>query len=69
MAYTAYNYKSKADVKRALAAGKPVRVFQPGPFGPGVSDGDCSLEGPHFPEPHRWYGSGEVKDGMLLSIK
>lgn len=69
MAYTATNFKSKADVKRALAKGEKIRVFQPGPFGPDVSDGVVYLEGPHYPEPHRWYGQGEVKDGVLLSIK
>ncbi len=69
MAYTTKNFPSKVAVKRALAAGERITVFQPGPFGPDVSDGSVALEGPHYPEPHRWYGSGQVKDGVLTSIK
>lgn len=51
--------------------GEPIaiEVYQPGPFGPKVSDGRVALEGPHFPKPHRWYGEGMVKDGILQSIK
>ncbi len=46
-----------------------IPVYQPGPFGPDVKDGSAAFEGPHYPKPHRWYGSGEVKDGMLLTLK
>jgi hypothetical protein len=74
MAYTVENFPSKVAVKRALAAHKngergPIEVFQPGPFGPEVKDGTAAFEGPHYPQAHRWYGSGVVKDGLLLSIK
>ena len=69
MAYTRINYKSKAQVKRALSAGTTVEVYQPGPFGPKVSDGWVTLEGPHYPEPHRWYGNGRVENGILKEIK
>jgi hypothetical protein len=66
MAYTRTNYKSKAALKRALADGETVEVFQPGPFGPDVRDGRVSLEGPHYPEAHRWYASATVKDGAVV---
>lgn len=66
--YTVTNFKSKKAVKEALAAGQTVRVFQPGPFGPDARDGRHPFEGPHYPEPHRWYGTGVVKDGVLVSI-
>jgi hypothetical protein len=69
MAYTKTNFTSKAAVKRALAAGDVVEVYQPGPFGPEVKDGSCALEGPHYPAPHSWYASAVVKDGKLVSIK
>jgi hypothetical protein len=69
MAYTEVDYKSKKAVKEALAAGVEVLVYQPGPFGPDVRDGSVALEGPHYPKPHSWYGSGVVKDGVLISIK
>lgn len=68
--YTVKNFPSKKAVKDALAAGEEVRVFQPGPFGGGpIKDGNHFFEGPHYPQPHRWYGQGVVKDGILTSIK
>jgi hypothetical protein len=69
VAYTRKNFPSKIAVKRALEAGETVEVYQPGPFGPDLKDGTHAFEGPHYPEPHRWYGSGEVVDGVLVSIK
>lgn len=65
MAYTKFNYQSKKSVKRA-AETSDVAVFQPGPFGPDVADGTVVLEGPHYPEPHRWYATAEVKDGKIV---
>lgn len=68
--YTTTNFKTKKAVKEAIAAGQKVTVFQPGPWGNNVTpDGPCTLEGPHYPEPHRWYGQGVLKDGYLISIK
>lgn len=68
--YTNRNFTSKTAIKKALAAGEKITVYQPGPFGDGnVRDGHVTLEGPHYPESHRWYATGIVKDGFLVSIK
>ena len=70
MAYTCFNYKSKKALKDAVAAGKPVSCYQPGPFGDGIiQDGTVYLEGPHYPEPHRWYAQAEVKAGVVTKVK
>lgn len=66
--YVSPNFKTKKAIKEALAAGKTVEVFSPGPF-PAPRDGHVTLEGPHYPEPHRWYAQGVVADGKLVSIK
>jgi hypothetical protein len=66
MAYARENFRSKKALKEALAAGKVVEVYQPGPFGPSVKDGTAFLEGPHFPEAHRWYASCQVKGGVVI---
>jgi hypothetical protein len=55
-------------LKEALAAGKQIGVFSPGPF-PVNQNGTVSLEGPHYPEPHKWYASATVKDGYVVSVK
>lgn len=69
MAYTVHNYKTKKALITDVKEGKIVRVYQPGPFGPDVSDGWVALEGPHYPEPHKWYASATVKDGKIVKVK
>ena len=69
MAYTTVNYRTKKSLVQDVKAGKRVTVYQPGPFGPDVKDGICHLEGPHYPEAHKWYASAIVKAGVIISIK
>jgi len=69
MAYTTRNYKTKKELIADVKAGKEVTVYQPGPFGPGVPDGPVALEGPHFPQPHRWYASATIKSGVIVKVK
>lgn len=68
MAYVNPNYPSKAALKRALAEGKSVSVFQPG-LGDVPENGTIALEGPHYPKPHTWYATGTMKEGKLVSVK
>jgi hypothetical protein len=68
--YTHTNFKSKKELREAVAAGKRVTVFQPGPFGGNEPDnGVVTLEGPHYPAPHRWYASATLKDGVVVKVK
>lgn len=69
MAYTDKNYKTKKALKEDFAAGKQITVYQPGLLATNVPDGKVYLEGPHYPEPHKWYAQGTVKDGVLVSLK
>ena len=69
MAYTERNYKTKKQLVADVRDGVEVRCYQPGPFGPNVADGPTCLEGPHYPEPHAWYASAVVKDGIIVSVK
>ncbi len=65
--YVSPNFKTKKALKDAIAAGKLVTVYPPGPF-PCPENGSVALEGPHFPEPHRWYASATVKDGKIVKV-
>ena len=65
--YVSPNVASKAALKRALQAGEVVTVFSPGPF-PCPQDGEVSVEGPHYPKPHRWYARVQVKDGVVTKV-
>ena len=67
--YTTKNFLNKNAIKEAIKAGEKVTVYEPG-IGAGSEpkNGTVTLEGPHFPKPHTWYGQGVLKDGVLVSI-
>lgn len=66
MAYTEQNFPSKKALKEAIAAGRKISVFQPGPFGDALRPGKVYLEGPHYPKPHKWYASAEIDQNMEI---
>jgi hypothetical protein len=68
--YVEPNFKTKKAAREAIKNGERVTIFQPGPFGGDEpQDGEVSLEGPHYPEPHKWYARAVVKGGAVVSIK
>ena len=71
--YTNYNFKTKKALKEFIASGKKCGVFQPGPFGqvPNYTDftGTVTLEGPHYPQPHKWYAQATLVDGFITKVK
>ena len=80
--YTDRNFKTKAELKRAVEAyntisptdgqrqGRAVTYHQPGPFGGNErQDGLITLEGPHYPKPHRWYAEAEASGGRIVKVK
>jgi hypothetical protein len=53
-----------------VVAAKQIRYFQPGPFGGNEpKNGTFCCEGPHYPEPHKWYATCTAKDGVIVSVK
>ena len=66
--YVRPNFKTKKELKEALKEGKKVAVFSPGPFPPN-NNGTEFIEGPHYPEPHRWYAGVTLKDGVITEIR
>lgn len=68
--YTTENFKTKKALKEAVAAGKFITVYQPGPFGGNEPrDGWVAVEGPHYPEPHRWYAQVLLRMGAVVKVK
>lgn len=65
--YVSPNFKTKKAFKEAVANGDRVTVFSPGPF-PAPSNGRTTIEGPHYPQPHRWYATVEVRDGIVVKV-
>lgn len=69
--YTKLNYRTKKAMKEAVARGEKVEVFQPNADVTGFpvpTDGRVSIEGPHYPQPHRWYASVEIKDSVITKV-
>ncbi len=68
--YVDPNYKTKKALKEAVASGKTVRIFQPGPFGGNEpSRGIVAVEGPHYPKPHTWYATVTLKGGEVVKVR
>lgn len=67
--YTTKNFRTKKALKEAVKNGEQVTVFQPGPFADSApTNGRISLEGPHYPTPHTWYASAEIKDSVIVRV-
>jgi len=66
--YTEINFKTKAELKRAVAAGQKIRLYAPG-LGSPKENGVEFVEGPHYPEAHRFYAQVEMKDGIVVKVK
>ena len=65
--YVHPNFKTRKALKEALVAGKKVSIFSPGPF-PATMNGTEFIEGPHYPEPHRWYTKVAVENGYVVKV-
>lgn len=68
MAYVSPNFKTKKVLKEAVKRGERVTVFQPGGIGQAPLNGEEVIEGPHYPEPHRWYAGVEIVDGIGVKV-
>ena len=68
--YTTKNFKTKKELKEAVARGEQVTICQPGPFGGNEPrDGIVYLEGPHYPAAHTWYAEATLKGGLVIKVK
>jgi len=65
--YVRPNYASKKLLKDAVKAGDNIEAFSPGPF-PCPSDGLIAIEGPHYPQPHKWYAQVKVEAGRVVKV-
>ena len=70
--YTIQNFKTKKELKEAVASGRAVKVYQPNADITGArvpENGIVYLEGPHHPKPHTWYAEATLKDGIVVKVK
>jgi hypothetical protein len=70
--YASKNFKTKKEFREAVERGVEVTVYQPngGMTGaPEPTQGAVGVEGPWYPQPHRWYGTATLKDGVVVKVK
>ena len=68
--YSSVNFKTKKALREAVENGRQITIFQPGPFGGNEpTNGNTALEGPHYPEPHKWYATVTLRDGVITKVK
>ena len=80
--YCSINFKTKSQLVAAIKdnteridrkeAPKHIGVFQPNGDLFGVTppnNGWVAVEGPHYPQPHRWYARVRLEDGAIVEIK
>lgn len=71
MAYANQNFQTKKALKEAVASGTgDLGAHQLTPTGrTELTNGTAYLEGPHYPQPHRWYAQVLLKDGKIVKVK
>lgn len=66
--YVNPNYATKKAFKAAVAAGRKHEIYNPSGMFPITKNGQETVEGPHYPAPHRWYARVVVQDGVVIKI-
>lgn len=65
--YCTKNFKTKKELKEAVARGDRVTLFAPG-LGEPKRDGDEYVCGPHAPQPHKWYAKVVMQHGVVVKV-
>ena len=68
MTYASINFRTKKAFRDAVEAGQEVRLWNPG-LGKPNDNGTEYVEGPWYPEPHRWYAEVEVVEGRVTKVR
>jgi hypothetical protein len=67
MAYTDVNYKTKKALKEDFARGTKIHCYQPGGLYPLNPSQATTIEGPHYPKPHRWYARVMLDENCYIT--
>ena len=68
--YVYPNFATKKALKEAVAAGQRVTAERQTPRGAQLvgNSNDETISGPHYPKPHKWYATVQVKDGVVVAV-
>ena len=67
--YVSPDFKTKKDFKAAVESGRQLEVYNPSGMFPAPQNGTTTVEGPHYPKPHKWYASVEIENGIVVKVK
>lgn len=65
--YVVGNPKTKKALREMVAAGD-AKLLAVGVFDNPYATGITYVEGPHYPQPHRWYAKVEVEKGLIVKV-
>ena len=68
MTYASINFRTKKAFREAVKRGETVTLYEPG-LGTPPTNGRACVEGPWYPEPHRWYAQVEVAEGRVVKVR
>ena len=68
MSYVDPDFKTKKELKAAVAEGQKLRPYNPSGMFPTKINGEETVEGPHYPKPHKWYARVQVEDGVVVRV-
>lgn len=66
--YSSINFKTKKAFREYVESGKKVSLFAPG-LGSPKENGIEYVEGPWYPQPHTFYATVEVSDGIVTKVR
>jgi hypothetical protein len=68
MSYVNPNFKTKKELKEAVLRGDQLTTYNPSGMFPTKTDGEDTIEGPHYPQPHKWYARVRVANGVVVKV-
>jgi len=68
MAYVDRNFRTKKAFRESVKNGDQHRTYNPSGMFPTTQNGPDTIEGPHYPQPHKWYATVTVEDGYVTKV-
>lgn len=71
MAYTTINFKTKKALRESVESGRKIGLSAWPPFQRSGKNYDTvTVEGPHYPMPHKWYATVTLdEDGYITKVR
>ncbi len=67
--YVHGNPRTRKALVDMVKSGNPVKLFSPMmAIHEPPRNGDEFVEGPHYPEPHRWYAKVRIENGLVTKV-